>query len=1007
MIKNYLISVLFLLLIASTLEAQEYRAILSGNHETFPVLSGANGDVSITLTDDTLTVSGPFSDIISGVDTTIAGGAHIHTGIAGVNGGIAIGLKPTLSEGLNGGMFEVASNTFILDEATKTALSERRLYINVHSNDYASGEIRGQILPVADEFYSANLFGSNSSISLMSDARGSVVMEVTGNTVTLSGSFAGLSSPLATNVAGGIHIHQAKAGSNGGILQGLNIVLSADSLSGTIPADSNTFTVTDEQMATLRADGWYVNVHSANFPSGEIRGQLTPMATAKFRANITGTSESPPVTSFARGKVALGLIGNTLTLSGSFSGLESDINIAAAGGAHIHIGMAGRNGGIVLPLVMNIGDDNRSATFEPDDNTFTVGGDTLQALMNRGLYVNVHSLNHPGGEIRGQIVPESQYFMNAHMVASQEFSAVVSPGDGAVILEVNGGKITASGSFRNLTSPLAVNVGGGAHIHFAPSGSNGPVRFVLTTTPDAMASSGRFRAQDNSFDITTSRKDSLRSRLGYVNVHSENFPGGEIRGQLLHEAVAYFYTPLSGAEESPPVNTAAAGAATLEYTGAAAVVSGSFRNLSSALATQVRGGSHIHFGLAGSNGGILTELDVTSTDGLNGIYYPGDNTFPVSQGFMDTVRNRRTYVNIHSANFGGGEIRGNLRPLSQNLYVANLSGITAVIPVTTTGIGAVLFEQNGTNFVASGSFRNLIGDFAENIAGGAHVHLGMAGMAGGILFGLNSEIADDLKSGTFLADSNRISLADSIAMMLEAGNTYVNVHTTTVNSGEIRGQVLPEINYAPASVAFVSPESGDTIVISGDLSSPFVAEWDPSDDPNGDRVVYIWQLSTSSDFSSAVISVNTGENTSFETTFGVVDTLLSTLGIDSGEVVTIYHRILASDGSLVSGATVDSIYLVKGIATSIKENPYFDNLFALYPSPTQNEITLQLEMKQATQGMVNIIDLSGKIIYQQRTPLYAGLNLIQRNVSELQAGTYIAQIVINRQVSAARQFTKL
>jgi hypothetical protein len=1007
MINNYFVTILAFLIISGTLSAQTYRAILSGNHEPFPVLSNASGDVTLTLSGDTLTVSGPLSAISSGVDTTVAGGAHIHTAIAGMNGGIALGLKPTLSDGLTEGFFEVASNTFILDEDMKAALTERRMYINVHSVDYGSGEIRGQVLPEADEYYAANLFGSNATNSVMSDGRGSVVMEVTGNQVTISGSFSNLSSPLATATAGGIHIHEAVAGRNGGILQGLKVVLAADSLSAEIPADSNTFTVTDEQLSSLRAGGWYVNVHSMRFGGGEIRGQLTPMATAKFRVNLSGANQSPPVTTYARGKLVLWLEGNTLTAAGSFTGLESDINVAAAGGAHIHLGMAGRNGGITFPLTMTIGDDNRSAIFQPADNIFTISGDTLAALMSRALYVNVHSLTYGGGEIRGQIVPESQYFLNAYLTASQQSAAVVSPGDGAVILEILGNKATASGTFRNLSSPLAVNVAGGAHIHFAPAGTNGPIGFGLNTTPDGEANNGRFRAVDNTFDISNTRRDSIRGRLGYVNVHSENVGGGEIRGQLLHEAVAYFYTPLSGAEQTPAINTGAIGAAVLEYTGAAAIISGSFRNLSSALATQTRGGSHLHLGLAGSNGGIITDLVVTSLDPLNGIYRPSENAFTVSQGWVDTVRSRMTYVNVHSANFGGGEIRGNFRPLTQNLYVANLSGRNSALPNESTGVGTLLVEQNGTSFTSSGSFRTLTGDFAANVGGGAHIHVGMPGMAGGILVGLKSQIASDLKSGVFPADSNRVSLPDSVMMMIAGGNSYVNIHSSTVTSGEIRGQVLPEVNLAPASTSFIAPGSGDTIQIGGDLTMPFTAQWETSTDPNNNKVVYIWQLSTTPDFSSSAIAINTGENTSFETTFGAVDTLLSLLGVDSGDVVTVYHRVVASDGSLTSIASVDSVYLVKGLSTAIKENPYFDHLFTLYPSPANSDITLQIEMKQAAQARVYIVDLSGKIIYQEKTLLFHGQNLIQRNVADLKPGTYIAQIVLDHKVAASKQFLKL
>ncbi|MCB0688881.1 MAG: CHRD domain-containing protein, partial [Saprospiraceae bacterium] len=993
MMKNYILAWLFCIGTVLSLHGQDYKAILSGNLEPYPVLSQANGSVSLTLTADTLTVDGTFEGISSGVDTSIAGGAHIHTGIAGRNGGVTFALKPTLSDGLGEGAFEVASNTFILDEDMKSALNERRMYINVHSIDHGGGEIRGQILPNADEYYSTNLFGSNATISTMTDAIGTVVLELTGNTVTVSGSFSNLSTALATSVAGGIHIHEGMAGRNGSILQGLVVDLSEDSLSATIPAAQNTFDVTDEQLSTLRAGGWYVNVHSLRFGSGEIRGQLTPMADAKFRVNLSGMNQSPPVTSYGMGKLTLWLNGNTLTASGSFTGLESDLNEALAGGAHIHLGMAGRNGGVLFPLSLTVADDLRSAIIDPASNSFNVSGDTLMALMGRALYVNVHSLENGSGELRGQILPESQYFLNAYVSASQQSAAVVSVGDGAVVLEVLGNVATASGTFQNLSSPLAINVAGGAHIHFAPAGSNGPIGFPLVTTPDSDTNAGRFRAVDNSFDITSTLRDSLKARLGYVNVHSDNFGSGEIRGQLLHEAVAYFYTPLSGAEQPTAVNTSAKGAVTMEYTGSAAIFSGSFSGLSSALATQTRGGTHLHLGIAGSTGSIWTDLVVTASDSSAAIYRPGDNIYAVSSGWVDTVRNRMTYVNVHSENYGGGEIRGQLRPLVQNLYVANLRGKNSATPLESTGRGILLLEQNGTSFTSSGSFNNLQGDFATAIAGGAHIHLGMPGMTGGILYGLNSEVGEDLKSAIFLADSNQVVMPDSLMAQISGGNTYVNIHSTEVTSGEIRGQVLPEINFAPAATSFTAPSSGDTIIIAGDLTMNFSAEWEPSQDPNGNKVVYIWQLSTVSDFSTPVMTINTQESTSFETTFGAVDTLLGVLGIDSGEVVTVYHRVVASDGSLCSQAAVDSVFLVKGISTAVRENPFFDNLFNLYPSPAQSEISMEISLKQDANSRVYILDQTGKILQQERIFLQTGSNLITTDVSALQPGNYIMQLV--------------
>ena len=119
--RNVLLATLLILLYAHG-DAQTFSAVLSGNHQPLPVFSRGYGSVSATLNGDTLSVSGDFQDILSGVDTSILGGAHIHMGLAGQNGGVQYALRPTLSEGLNAGMFEVATNTFILSDDTKNAL---------------------------------------------------------------------------------------------------------------------------------------------------------------------------------------------------------------------------------------------------------------------------------------------------------------------------------------------------------------------------------------------------------------------------------------------------------------------------------------------------------------------------------------------------------------------------------------------------------------------------------------------------------------------------------------------------------------------------------------------------------------------------------------------------------------------------------------------------------------------------------------------------------------------
>jgi hypothetical protein len=83
------------------------------------------------------------------------------------------------------------------------------------------------------------------------------------NVLTWTVTYAGLSGPVTAG-----HFHgPAAAGANAGVA-----VPFTGSLSSPI---SGKATLTAAQVADLTAGRWYVNLHTAKHPGGEIRGQLT------------------------------------------------------------------------------------------------------------------------------------------------------------------------------------------------------------------------------------------------------------------------------------------------------------------------------------------------------------------------------------------------------------------------------------------------------------------------------------------------------------------------------------------------------------------------------------------------------------------------------------------------------------------------------------------------------------------------------------------------------------
>lgn len=982
------------------LDPNTFVANLSGNNEVLPVLSGGSGKVTATLDGTSLTVQGSFSGLSSDFNTDI--GAHIHLGYAGQNGGVAFPLTVTLGDDNRSGTID---DVFTLSDEQLAALRARQMYVNIHSVGNPSGEIRGQLLQDAHEYYSANLFGSNEVPSIISGAAGALALELIGDSLFVSGAFSGLEGDLATEIGGGAHLHLGMAGENGGVALPLTVTLNEDARSGLFATADNAFELTEDQKMQLAARGMYANLHSSAVRSGEIRGQVRGQADAVFRAHLSGSNEAPPVTTPANGSLIFELNGNTLSVSGTFTGLSGDLATDILGGAHIHLGMAGQNGGVEFPLVVTQNGDARSGRFMVADNEFTLTDDQVMNLMNRRNYVNIHSAVFTSGELRGQIVPESQYYFNGFLTGMQEPDPVPSMGSGAVIAEVMGNQMILSGSFSNMNGTLATEIGGGAHIHIGLAGSNGPVQYPLMAMQGEDTRNGVFTAADNTFEVVDTALTLLKDRQFYVNIHSSDFNPGEMRAQLVHEATAYFFAPLSGTSEAPPVRTAATGALIFEWNPGTVRASGSFNNLESDFNPNILGGAHLHLGMAGQNGGVIAPLTATTgADNRTGVFTLEDNTLSVSAAFPDTIASRMVYVNIHSTDIPSGELRGQVLHYANAYFTATLSGDNEVQPVSSGGQGAFKFELNGNTLTASGSFSDLDGEFDPSIGGGSHLHAAFTGQNGDVELGLNVTLASDNKSGAYLAVDNTFELTETQKDVLLEGGLYVNIHTTEVSSGELRGQVLYETNQYPDSTAIVAPESGASIELVGLGTSVFEAAWEVGTDPDlFNNVSYIWQLSADASFDNPVFAINTGSNNAFVTDFVTVGSLLASVGVEVGQTVKLFHRVITSDGSLQTVGPADSVSITLGIVTDVDDAVIEQMQVKTFPNPATDLLQINISTIEGLEGTLVLSNQQGQIIRQRDIRLNAGENREEWNVQAFDTGIYFVQLWVENQLAQTQR----
>jgi len=134
-----------------------------------------------------------------------------------------------------------------------------------------------------------------------------------------------------------------------------------------------------------------------------------------------------------------------------------------------------------------------------------------------------------------------------------------------------------------------------------------------------------------------------------------------------------FSAALTGSEEVPPINTAGTGDFEMTIQQGTITFSLTFANLSSPLSV-----AHLHFApgkVAGSvmiflcGGGNQPACLATTEGMITGTITAANVTEPTTQGIaadgldsaLDAVREDLSYANMHTANFGSGEIHGQVR----------------------------------------------------------------------------------------------------------------------------------------------------------------------------------------------------------------------------------------------------------------------------------------------------------------------------------------------------------
>jgi hypothetical protein len=280
---------------------------------------------------------------------------------------------------------------------------------------------------------------------------------------------------------------------------------SADWTTSSVPDGSHSLTARVVDSANTSVTSPAVTVTVLNSPIIDVEVSAAEVF-PRTNSAATGT-----------GQLTFNLVTGTVTGGVTLSGIVATL-------AHIHSGIAGTNGPVIVDLVRSGTDPNR---WNVEDGG-VLTAEQVNALLAGQLYVNVHSAANPGGEIRGQIKPQGIALAIAGLDGDNVVPPVTNTADGFAAMTIN--EVTNMSTVHVQTS--GVDDATEAHVHNAPAGENAAAPLLTLMKDPAAATHWSVEQQS----ITQADREALANDRLYVDVHTPGAPNGALRGQLSLDA---------------------------------------------------------------------------------------------------------------------------------------------------------------------------------------------------------------------------------------------------------------------------------------------------------------------------------------------------------------------------------------------------------------------------------------------------------------------------------------
>lgn len=440
-------------------------------------------------------------------------------------------------------------------------------------------------------------------------------------------------------------------------------------------------------------------------------------------------------------------------------------------GSHIHVGQPGEDGPVIMDLSSFVSQSiiRTSITGEMLDTL-------LPMMFTEDVYVNVHTEDPiTTGTARGQIKLERDFGFYTNLDTLQEIPTPVNSqaiGSGNFIIDQHDDSMRVEVITSRLTGSAV-----GAHLHFAPAGENGPVIVNLTgLIRDGSRISGKIAVPDSLQGGKL--KNYVSDGQVYLNVHTSENMAGEIRGQGLVSSDLY----LDAAVTPEGLLTPQVVATDVEAAGHGYLNSSfdAFRyffvyeeeNLS---------GDPVTVGFYSNN--VLVKTLTADSGVIAGAWTTTDATQPLAEAQIVGLLNGEISLRISTAFNATGELEGTMIRALREGYAFELDTAQEVPAPTVTkmplGGGMISIDSRANNAHIMLAYDSISGP-----AIGGHIHLGIPGETGPVLFALPLE-----NNAAFTYWTGDADFSAQTELQFRSDSMYVNIHTDQNMAGEIRGDV--------------------------------------------------------------------------------------------------------------------------------------------------------------------------------------------------------------------------